>query len=418
MAWLRNNFHELAGGLPRSFWYVWSSNLINRLGSFVLVVLALYLSGARHFSTATVGLILGMYGAGAAAGALVGGVLSDRWGRRATVLLSHVSAGAITVCLAFATDVLTVAVLACTLGLVASLARPATGALIVDVVPEPDRMRAYSLYGWATNIGITCAAMLAGVLAETSFVVVFVLDATTTVAAGVLVFLNVPETTPSAGAATTDTRPGSLGDVVRDKTFVLFVAVGLLFAMIFVQSNSSLPLAMQQDGLSASTFGWVFALNSALVVVGQLFVPKLVKGRDTSHVLAAGGLLVGAGFGLTAFAHSAWAYAVTVVVWTCGVILGNTAAPAVMASLSPAHLRGRYQGVALLSFAGATFAGPIIGAQVLQRWGTTPLWLSCLAAGLVVAVCHVTAGPSRARRAADLVASAAPGDGGLAKKAG
>ena len=34
--------------------------------------------------------------------------------------------------------------------------------MMIDVVPERDRMRAFSLNYWAINLGFACAAILAG----------------------------------------------------------------------------------------------------------------------------------------------------------------------------------------------------------------------------------------------------------------
>jgi hypothetical protein len=41
---------QTAGGLPRTFWYLWTATLINRLGSFVAIYLGVYLVSVRHFS--------------------------------------------------------------------------------------------------------------------------------------------------------------------------------------------------------------------------------------------------------------------------------------------------------------------------------------------------------------------------------
>ena len=38
-------------GLPRTFWYLWTGALIDRLGTFVYTFLALYLTRARHFTS-------------------------------------------------------------------------------------------------------------------------------------------------------------------------------------------------------------------------------------------------------------------------------------------------------------------------------------------------------------------------------
>jgi hypothetical protein len=35
---------ETVGGLPRTFWYIWTNTLISRVGSFVVILLAIYLT--------------------------------------------------------------------------------------------------------------------------------------------------------------------------------------------------------------------------------------------------------------------------------------------------------------------------------------------------------------------------------------
>ena len=69
---VRQWFRETTGGLPATFWYLWTGTLINRLGSFVLIFLAIYLTTERDFSEFHAGLVIGLWGAGGAAAALLG----------------------------------------------------------------------------------------------------------------------------------------------------------------------------------------------------------------------------------------------------------------------------------------------------------------------------------------------------------
>ena len=112
--------------------------------------------------------------------------------------------------------------------------------------------------------------------------------------------------------------------VLRDRVFVGFVLVNLFMALVFLQHISMLPIAMGDEGLSPSTYGWVISLNGLLIVLGQLFIPRLIQGRSRSHVLALATVILGVGFGLTAFAGAAaWFYAITVLVWTLGEMLNS-----------------------------------------------------------------------------------------------
>jgi MFS family permease len=118
-------------------------------------------------------------------------------------------------------------------------------------------------------------------------------------------------------------------------------------------------------------------------------------------------VVLGIGFGLTAFADTAAFYAVTVLVWTVGEMFHAPSNSTLNAELAPAALRGRYQGVFSLSWSGASFVAPVIGGLVLQYAGSAAVWLGCFGLAVVVAVIHLLSGPSRERRAAALAAAEA-----------
>ncbi|HEX5541840.1 MAG TPA: MFS transporter [Micromonospora sp.] len=412
MRTVRGWLQETAGGLPASFWYLWVGTLINRLGSFVLVFLAIYLTRERGFSEFTAGLVIGAWGAGGAAGTMIGGVLADRWGRRPTLLIAHLGAAAMMLALGLARPLWAVAAGALLLGLFAESARPAFAAMVIDVVPERDRLRAFSLNYWAINLGFACAAVLAGFAAEVNYLLLFLINATTTLVTAGIVFAKVRETRPEHLRRTNVVArvpvQGGLLTALSDRVFLGFVALNLLTALIFMQHISMLPIAMGQDGLSPATYGSVIALNGVLIVVGQLFVPRLIRDRSRSHVLALAAVIIGVGFGLTAFADVAWLYALTVLIWTLGEMLNSPSNSTLIAELSPAALRGRYQGVFSLSWSVAGFAAPILGGLLRGQAGNAALWLGCAGLAAVVAVSHLISGPARERRAAELGRAAAP----------
>lgn len=403
---MRGWFRDTTGGLPVTFWYLWAGTLINRLGSFVLVFLAIYLTQERGFSASQAGLVIGLWGVGGAVGTTVGGTLADRWGRRPTLLTAHLGAATMMLALGFAQQLWAVALGALLLGTFAEAARPAFGAMMIDVVPEKDRLRAFSLNYWAINLGFACAAILAGLAAEAGYLLLFVVDATTTVITALIIFTKVGETRrpPAVGAhhKGPGAPAGALRTILTDRVYLGFVTLNLFGALVFLQHISMLPIAMGDSGLSPATYGSVIALNGVLIVVGQLFVPRLIKGRSRSHVLALASVVMGVGFGLTAFADVAWFYGLTVLIWTVGEMLNSPSNSTLIAELSPAELRGRYQGVFSLSWQVAGAVAPVLGGLVRERAGNTELWLGCAVIGVLMAVAHLVSGPARERRAVAL----------------
>ncbi|GAA0543506.1 MFS transporter [Paractinoplanes ferrugineus] len=395
------------GGLPRQFWFLWTGTLINRLGSFVVIFMAIYLTTQRHFSQSQAGLVIGFYGVGGAIGTTVGGVLADRWGRRPTMLSAQFGAAALMLALGFAYGYWPVLAVTFLLGVVTEAVRPAFSAMMVDVVPDRDRVRAYSLNYWAINLGFALSAVGAGLAAKADYLLLFVIDAGSTLITAVISLIFLAETGPATPSPVRARRSPGIGAALRDRTFVVYLVISLGSIVVMMQHLSTLPIAMAADGLSAATYGWVIAVNGVLIVLGQLFVPKLIEGFDRSRVLALAALIIGVGFGLGAFANTAWFFALTVVIWTLGEMLQSPSNAATVAALSPASLRGRYQGLNSLSWSAGTALAPIVGGFTQEHLGDTALWSGCFGVGALVAIGHLVTGPRRERRIAQLQATPA-----------
>jgi MFS family permease len=406
---VRGWFRQAAGGLPRQFWFLWTGTLINRLGSFVVIFLAIYLTGERGFSQSQAGLVIGLYGVGGAIGTTVGGVLADRWGRRPTMLVAQFGAAALMLALGFAHSFGQMIGNAFLLGVASEAVRPAFQAMMIDVVGMKDRVRAYSLNYWAINLGFALSAVGAGLAAKANYLLLFAIDAGTTLITAVISLIFLAETKPAlkqAGRATA--APGGLVTVLRDRTFMAYVVISLGGVVVMMQHMSTLPISMTADGLSAATYGWVIAVNGVLIVLGQLFVPKLISDREPSRVLALAAVIIGVGFGLVAFAHAAWFFALTVVIWTLGEMLQSPSNAATVAALSPPSLRGRYQGLNSLNWSAGTALAPILGGFTQEHLGDAALWLGCFGVCALVAVGHLATGPARSRRIARLTSEHAP----------
>jgi MFS family permease len=372
-------------GLPRPFWVLFAGTLVNRVGGFVLVFLAIYLTEQRGLTATQAGAILSVYGLGAIAGGPVGGALSDRFGRRPTLVLSLIAGGASMLVLGLVTRPVTMTAAAATTGLLYEMYRPVVSATVADLVRAADRTRAYGLIYWAVNLGASVAPLLGGLIATRSYRGLFVADAGTTVLFGVILWAKLPETRPAGSAHSTGVRRAARA-ILRDRVFVAICLLTGAFALVFFQSFVGLPIDMRAHGISASGFGALIALNAVLIVVFQPFAAEMIRERSRSSVLAVASLLLAIGFGMNAWIGSIPAYAVSVTVWTMGEILFSPASMSLVADLAPAELRGRYQGAFAMAFTSAFASAPAVGGYVLAHAGARWLWIDCLVTGLAVAV--------------------------------
>ncbi|MFG2598570.1 MDR family MFS transporter [Streptomyces sp. NPDC048462] len=388
---LRRATRDTVSGLPREFWWLWTSTLVNRLGAFVATFMALYLTLDRGYSASYAGLVAALHGLGGVVASLGAGVMADRFGRRPTMLAAQVSTAVSVAVLGFMVHPAAIAAVAFFVGMSSNASRPAVQAMIADIVPAKDRVRAFSLNYWAINLGFAVSSAGAGFIAEYSYRAGFVAEAVMTLFCAVVVFLKVPESRPEK-AATAAGAPGvpdaddvRLGTVLRDGRFMGIAGLSFVIALIFQQGYVGLPVAMGTDGFSSSDFGTAIAVNGVLIVVLQIPVTRFIQHRDPRRLLIVSSLLAGYGFGLTAFAGSVAVYALTICVWTVAEIVNAPVQNGLVVQLSPAHGRGRYQGMYTLSWAAAALVAPLLSGVVIDHFGAGWLWGMCAVLGTVAA---------------------------------
>src|SRR4029079_17641906 len=110
-----------------------------------------------------------------------------------------------------------------------------------------------------------------------SFRALFLVDAATFVAYGVVVLLRVPEPTAAAERAALQ---GTYRDVLRHRIFMGVIALNCLFITAGFALLELLPVYMKNHaGVSERGVGFVFFVNTAVIVLAQLPIAKLVEGR-------------------------------------------------------------------------------------------------------------------------------------------
>lgn len=391
--------------LPRLFWFLFAGAFINRIGSFVLPLFAIYLMRERGFDATTTGIICSLYGLGSLASGQLGGQLADRLGRRRTMLIGFTWGAAAMLLVPQASGPIALGAASFHLGLSGDLYRPAIMAAVADLCPPALRPRAYGLLYWAVNLGFAVASALGGALSSRGFGLLFVIDAATTIGFALIVLVFVPETRPGdrreepAGAAPT------MWVALTDPVLVRVVATQCLVGVLFLQAQVTLPISLGHRGIDAATYGLVIASNGVLIVALQPFAARVLARLRRTQALALAAILVGGGFAWNVLPLGVAGALISVALWTLGEIICSPVLPAVIADLAPPALRGRYQGVQQMSFGVCALLGPAGGMLLYERGGDRLLWGACLAFGVAAAALHLASARVLAAR---LVGRGAP----------
>jgi MFS family permease len=362
--------------------------LVHKLGAFVQVFLVLYLVEHRGMSNNHAGLALGVHGAGAIVGVLLGGWLSDRVGPRRTMVGSMVSSAVFTVALLYVSGLAAVLTTVFVVGVVSQAYRPAAASVLAAVVPQRSHTMVFAMYRLALNVGTTIAPLLAIALIAVSYDLLFWVEASVMLVYGAVVLVAVPGSTPSTGRP--EPAPPSEGDgatdsVLADRRFVLFLVATFLNSAVYVQYLSALPLAVTANGMGTGVYGALVAVNGALVIGLELPITRITQGWPARVAAASGFALIGVGLAGYASPLGVAGFVVATVVWTFGEIVASPTTSAYPARASAAVLRGRYIASAQAAFGLGYAIGPLVGVALWSLAGDR-LWLGCGAVGLTAAV--------------------------------
>jgi MFS family permease len=374
--------------MPGSAWVLFSGSFVNRLGTFVLPFITLYLT-SRNFSPPQAGIGIAAYGLGGLVAQVFGGLLADRIGRKNAIALSMTSAGMLTLALWQADTLALIYPLMFALGCMSELHRPAAGALIADLLPSAQRVTAFTLYRLAVNLGWAVGLALGGFLAERSFDYLFIGDAATSIAFGVISFVALPHGTRTARREEAHLQTAR-ASILADRGFLLFLAAVLITGAVYSQNVSTLPLHIREVGYTPSTYGLLQSLNGITVVLLELPIIAWTQRHDRLRMIALGHVLIGLAFASLLWARNLPILVLMIVVWTFGEMIESPVASAITADRAPAHARGRYQSAFGSMFGMAWILGPTLGTLVYAQ-NPAALWVACGVLGVVAAFISLTA---------------------------
>ena len=374
--------------------------LLNSLGGgLTLPILIIYLHSVRGLSLLQSSLVLSWM-------ALVGlfvspvfGALVDRIGPKRVLLFGIVCsvAGALGW---VAVDTWEEALLVGGVVAVANSASwPPQTTLAARMVDEEQRQK---LFGWQfmmLNLGLGLGGLVSAVIVDVnhpvSFTYLFVLDAFSFVA-----FFFLIATLRGEGGAIEHEAEGielqhGYREVLRDRLFMKLNILGVVMLTCgYASLDAGLPILLSTVGhLSVKALGPIWAVNTGVIVVSQLFVLKRIEGRSRTKLLGLVGvlwalcwLLVWMGLGLS----PGWTFsfaAMGIAIFALGETIWSPIGPTLANELAPEHLRGRYSAVTSLVwvFSGAlgpAISGLMLGAHLVSAWFIA-LILGALIAGIL-----------------------------------
>jgi len=389
---------------PRKFWVLILASFIDSLGGGLLFPFyALYITEHFDVGMIEVGFLFSFLSAGGIIGSILGGSLSDKYGRKAVLLFGLIFSGLGSLVMGFAKNLLFFYIFATLLGLLGAAGRPARQAMVADMLPLEKRYSGYAILRVTSNLSITIGPALGGLLITQGFLTLFIGDAVASLITAVIVFYKIPETKPEnlikKHKETFIKTMQGYKHVLKDGIFMIYVFIASLVALVYLQMTSSLPVFLRdQHGFPANKFGLLVSLNAGMVVFFQFFITRKISKYPPFRMMALGVILYGIGFLIYGFVSNEIWFFIAMAIITTGEMTIASFSQSLVAQFAPEDKRGRYMAVFSLKRTVPRLFGVILAGLVMSTYGDYVLWYCAGALCLISALGYFILGSLSKKR--------------------
>jgi MFS family permease len=361
--------------------------------AIVIPFLGLYLHSDRGVPMSAVGGLFFLSALAGAGGQLLGGELTDRFGRKGVMVASQLGRGVTFVGLGAAAlahaSVLWFAILTAVSAFAGRMFEPPSGAMVADITSGEARSESYAVLRIGGNLGWALGPAVGGFLAALSYPLLFLAAAALLFTSASFIAWRVEETRPSRDARRVEPEAIRTGRAVapvappagpapgfgfaelrlalRDGIFMRYCLVSLLLFTVMGQLISTVSVyTVEWAGISKVELGTLYALNGFMVVFLQFPVVRALARYRMTTALIAGSVLYAVGYAMMGLGKSLPLFFAAMFVVTAGEIVTSPASLNLVASLSTEEMRGRYMGVFGLFNSFGWSIGPLVGGILLD----------------------------------------------------
>jgi MFS family permease len=399
---LNINLKKIAREFPRKFWLVVGVSFIDHVGGTMLwPFFSLYITQKFDVGMTEAGVVLGFFSIAGLFGQMIGGALTDKFGRRKLIIFGLVFSAGSTLTLGFVNSFSALIPLAIGIGLLSDIAGPAHQAMIGDILPEHQRQEGFGIMRVIGNLAWIIGPTIGGFIAGKSYLMLFIIDAVISCIVAFLFYLLIAETKPEAHPGT---KPESMfetfkgyGSVLKDYAFMAFLLASMLMGLVYQQMYNSLSVYLRDNhGIEPGGYGFLLTASAIVVILFQFSMTRLIKNRPPFKMMALGTLFYMIGFTMFGVVNVYWLFVAAVVVITIGEMIVVPTSQTLAMGFAPEEKRGRYMGMFGVTWSIPATIGPGAAGLILDNLNPDLLWYIggalCLVSVLAYYALHLRLG--------------------------
>ena len=370
-------------GLPKSVYIIAASRVISAAGSFVFPLLTLILTKKIGLSDYDAGLLISSSGILFMFSGIIGGKLTDNFGRK-KIITVFVGIGAVCYIIsAFLGTSRALIAFIMLAGFFMGVSDPASSALVADITTPKNRDSAYSLFYMASNIGYAISPTVGGILFENHLKILFIINGIASIASVIIIYLYVPEPKDSEREICEEGRKletgvkGSTLSVLLKRPVLLFYAL-VMFGYSFVYSQWGFMYPILSERVApengARLYGTLVSFNALPVIFLTPFITKLLSRKNSLRRIFYGGILYTIGFGMPGFASMIPFLFLSTFIMTLGEITVTISTSPFVANHTPSSHRGRIGAVIPIITGTGYTIGPSVMGKISSLTNMNNVW--------------------------------------------
>lgn len=316
-------------------------------------------------------------------GSLLGGALTDRLGRRPVMLLGAALQTVMFALFAVSPSHWFDFIAFIGIGLGGAIYRPASSAMVADLIPAQDRRQIFATFMTANNIGAVLGPALGAIFFFRYRQELLWTCALVLLLYFIAIYFVVHETLPQSAKSREGTASILLvfkeqmkgyGIIFRDKVFLVYILAGIFALVPIMQLDLYLSVYVinhvpaqalftwKGDSLVLSgkeIYGWLLGFNGLLFVLFILPVTKWFRNWRERDVFILSSMLSGMGTFAVGLNGNLWFLFFVTIFFTFGEIVRSPVTQSFISRYAPERARGQYMGADSLQNTIGRFLAPL-----------------------------------------------------------
>jgi MFS family permease len=347
------------------------AELLTHLGAYIFIpIFPVILVSEKGIDPTKIGLIIGMISLTSQIGNTLGGLLSDRVGRKITITLGSFIEALAVFGYGVSNDYTSFLICSMIFGLGNGIYSPSVKASIASLTSQCAKTRttAFSIRGIAANTGVGVGGLLILILSNMKSSTIFFIAGSIFLILGIITSILLPK---GCGDEECPKIPlNSYMLIIKNKAFIIYTLVSILVWAIFAQLNLLIPLRADAVLENGKMVGSIWTITSIIVIIFQGVISKYILQKiNPFSGITIGVLFFGLGIFLIGLSYNLLFLTLSAAIFLIGQMLVFPTIDSITSQLAHTELIGAYFSVANLISGLGNAIGNFLGGKIISVYG-------------------------------------------------